>query len=48
MRILLDINHPADVHQFKHVIKKLMKRYPNALWRKFRGKDNEQGYELEV
>ena len=27
MKILIDINHPADVHQFKYVIKKLAKKH---------------------
>jgi len=31
MRILLDINHPADVHQFKNVIKELKKRNHKVL-----------------
>lgn len=30
------------------LIKDLIERYPNALWRKIRGKNGQQGYELDV
>ena len=30
------------------LLRDLVKRYPNALWRKFKAKNGEVGYELEI
>jgi hypothetical protein len=30
------------------LIRDLIQRYPNALWRKIRGKNGQQGYELDI
>ena len=50
IKVLYDDKKGSTTLLEKHfdLIKDLVQRYPNALWRKIRGKNGQIGYELEV
>jgi hypothetical protein len=50
VKVLIDNKRGATTLLDKHfeLIKHLIYRYPNALWRKIRNKKGQVGYELEV
>ena len=50
IKVSLDNKKGSSTLLEKHfdLIKDLITRYPNALWRKSKGKNGQTGYELEV
>ncbi len=50
IRVLFDNKKGSTTLLEQHfgLIKDLVQKYPNALWRRIRGKNGQQGYELEV
>ena len=50
IKVLFDDKKGSSTLLEKHFdfIKDLVTRYPNAIWRKVRGKNGESGYELDI
>lgn len=50
IKVLIDDKKGATTLLDRHfgLLKHLINRYPNALWKKIKGKNGEIGYELEV
>ena len=50
IKLLFDNKKGSSTLLEKHfdLIKDLVTRYPNAIWRKVRGNDGESGYELDI
>ena len=50
IKLLFDNKKGSSTLLEKHfdLIKDLVTRYPNAIWRKVRGNNGESGYELDI
>ena len=50
IKVLIDGKKGSSTLLEKHfdLVKDLVQRYPNALWRKVHGKNGQTGYELQV